>query len=110
MPSDSLAEFELLVMLAAIRLGPSKAYTVPIAEEIRRRTGRSVRRASVFTALQRLEKKGMVFTRLGEPRPDRGGRPPRLVSVQPAGFEAVQASVKAVKSMARGLGNAIGKV
>ena len=35
MPNESLAEFELLVMLAAIRLGPEKAYTVTIAEEIR---------------------------------------------------------------------------
>ena len=52
MGSESLAEFELLVMLAAIRLGPDNAYTVTIAEDIRERTGRSVRRANVFTRSQ----------------------------------------------------------
>lgn len=79
MPPESLAEFELLVMLAALRLGPLAAYTVSIANDIRERTGRSVRRANVYTTLQRLEKKGLVSTRLGEPRPERGGRPRRLV-------------------------------
>jgi len=55
MPSDALAEFELLVMLAALRLGPDQAYTVSIADDIRERTGRTVRRANVYTTLQRLE-------------------------------------------------------
>ena len=77
MPSDSLAEFELLVMLAALRLGPDDAYTVSIVEEIEASTGRLARRANVFTTLQRLEKKGFITTRLGDPKPDRGGRPPR---------------------------------
>src|SRR5687767_12698959 len=41
---SSLAEFELLVMLATLRLGPEEAYTVSIAEDIHQRTGRPVRR------------------------------------------------------------------
>ena len=45
MPLESLAEFELLVMLAALRLGAEEAYTVSIADDIQRKTGRSVRRA-----------------------------------------------------------------
>ena len=99
MGSESLAEFELLVMLAALRLGPEKAYTVTIAEDIRERTGRSVRRANVFTALQRLEEKGLISSRLGEPHPDRGGRPPRLVMVEPSGAAAVRATTDAIKAM-----------
>lgn len=96
---DSLAEFELLVMLAALRLGPDAAYTVSIAEDIRVRTGRSVRRANVFTTLQRLEAKGLVSTRLGEPRPERGGRPPRLVTVEAPGLVAVRATTGAIRAM-----------
>ena len=65
MGPGSLAEFELLVMLAALRLGPDEAYTVSIGDDITRRTGRSVRRANVYTTLERLEKKGLVSTRLG---------------------------------------------
>ena len=99
MGTDSLAEFELLVMLAALRLGADEAYTVAIAEDIRRRTGRAVRRANVFTALSRLEEKGFVSTRLGESRPDRGGRPPRLVTVTRAGARAVQSTTSAIQAM-----------
>jgi DNA-binding PadR family transcriptional regulator len=97
--AESLAEFELLVMLAALRLGPDGAYTVSIADDIRQRTGRPVRRANVFTALRRLEDKGLVATRLGEPRAERGGRPPRLVKVEPKGLAAVRATTEAIQAM-----------
>ena len=63
--TSPLAEFELLVLLAALRLGPEEAYTVSIAEAIQQRTGRSVRRANVYTTLQRLEAKGLVDTQAG---------------------------------------------
>lgn len=99
MPSDTLAEFELLVMLAALRLGPDEAYTVSIAADIARRTGRSVRRANVYTVLQRLERKGLVSTRLGEGRPERGGRPRRLVTVEPEGVAAVRHTAGAIRAM-----------
>ncbi len=103
MPSDALAEFELMVMLAALRLGDREAYTVSIAKDIDDRTGRSVRRASVYTALQRLEKKGYVSTRLGDPRPERGGRARRLVRVEAAGLRTVQSTTGAIRSMLDGL-------
>ena len=109
MPSESLAEFELLVMLAALRAGPEEAYTVSIAEDIARRTGRSVRRANVYTTLQRLETKGLVSTRLGDPRPERGGRPRRLVAVEPGGMAAVRATTTAIRSMVGELGDVIGE-
>ena len=88
-----LAEFELLVMLAALRLGPGEAYSVSIVEDIERRTGRSVRRANVYTTLARLEAKGMVSTQLGDKRPERGGKARRLVAVQPDGLAAVQDAI-----------------
>ena len=99
MGQKSLAEFELLVMLAALRVGPKEAYTVSIAEDIAERTGRSVRRANVYTTLQRLEEKGLVSTHLGEPRPERGGRPPRLVAVEPEGLEAIRSTAGAISAM-----------
>ena len=108
MGSQSLAEFELLVMLAALRLGPEEAYTVSIADDIAHRTGRSVRRANVYTTLQRLEAKGMVSTRLGEPRAERGGRPPRLVAVEAAGAAAVHETTAAIRAM-MGEGEALGE-
>lgn len=108
MPRDSLAEFELLVILAALRLGSDEAYTVSIAEVIEQKTGRSVRRANVHTTLQRLEVKGLVSTRLGEPRPERGGKPRRLVALQPEGIAAIRATTSAIEALAGGLEGAIG--
>ena len=107
MSSESLAEFELLVMLAALRLGSDDAYTVSIAEDIAQRTGRSVRRANVYTTLQRLETKGLVTTRLGDPRPERGGRPRRLVTVEPDGAAALRATTGAILSMVGELADVI---
>lgn len=109
-PPESLGEFELLVMLAAVRLGAEEAYTVSIADDIERRTGRRVRRANVYTTLQRLEAKGLVSTRLGDPRPERGGRPRRLVTVSPTGLAAVRATTTAIQAMVGDLGSILGEV
>lgn len=111
MPSKppSLAEFELLVLLAALRLGPEEAYTVSIADYIEQRTGRSVRRANVYTTLQRLEVKRLVTTRLGDARPERGGKPRRLVTVRPIGVDAVRATAGAIAAMVGDLGGVIGE-
>lgn len=109
MTPTPLGEFELLVILAAARLGPNEAYAVAIADEIARRTGRSVRRANVHTTLQRLELKGLVSTRLGEPRPERGGRPRRLVTVEPAGLTAMRATAKAIQAMIGDPGELLGE-
>ena len=104
----SLAEFELLVLLASLRLGPDEAYTVSIADYIGQRTGRTVRRANVYTTLQRLEAKRLLTTRLGDARPERGGKPRRLVSVRPAGVAAVRATTGAIQAMVGDLGAVIG--
>lgn len=108
MPPSSLAEFEYLVLLAAVRLGPDEAYTVTIADTIEERTGRSVRRANVYTTLRRLEAKGLVSTHLGDPRPERGGKPRRLVEVERAGLEALRATTQGFRAMTEGLDSALG--
>ena len=110
MPADSLAEFELLVMLAALRLGAAEAYTVSIADHIQSRTGRSVRRANVYTTLQRLESKGLITTRLGDARPERGGKPRRLVALEPAGLVALRSTTDAIRAMVDDLDRPIGEI
>jgi PadR family transcriptional regulator PadR len=107
MPRESLAEFELLVVLAALRVGPDQAYTVSIADVIEEKTGRPVRRANVHTTLQRLEEKGLVTTRLGPPKPERGGKPRRLVQVLPDGIEAARATTGAIQALSAGLDDAL---
>ena len=69
----NLGEFEQVVLLAVLRLGDD-AYAIPIREEIEARTGRSVARGALYTALERLESKRYLRSRMGEPLPERGGR------------------------------------
>ncbi len=61
-----LGEFELMVMLAVLRLD-ADVYGVPISREIEKITGREVSLGSVYAALERLEEKGLVTSSLGEP-------------------------------------------
>ena len=109
MPPNVLADFELLVMLACARLGPDEAYTVSIAADIEERTGRPVRRANVYTTLQRLEAKALVSTRLGDARPERGGKPRRLVTVESSGVEAIRTTTGAIQRMLGGLDHLVGE-
>lgn len=104
METSTLGEFELLVLLASLRIGGDEAYAVSIADEIEARTGRHLHRAAVYVTLQRLEKKGLISTRLGEPRPERGGKARRLVHVEPAGRAAVRQARHAFQRMWVGLG------
>ena len=108
MGGHRLGEFELLVLMAALRLGPDHAYAVGVVEDIAKRTGTVVRRANVYTALKRLESRGFITTRMGEPRAERGGKARRLIRVQPAGLDAVRASTRTITAMAQGLEDLLG--
>ena len=108
MGSKRLGEFELMVLMSALRLGPDEAYAVPIVDDIEDHTGRRVRRANVYTALQRLEAKGLISSRLGESLPERGGKARRLVSVEEAGVAAAQDAAAGLRAMWAGLESILG--
>ena len=99
---DYLGSFELMVMLALIRLGEN-AYGVPISREIVERTGREVALGSVYDSLERLEEKGLVSSNLGEPTAERGGRAKRYFRVTAKGLTEVRESQTALKKLWRGL-------
>ena len=84
-----LGEFELLVMLTIIRLGED-AYGVPISREIEEQTGRSVSYGTVYSALDRLQKKGFVVSNLGDATPERGGRAKRYFWATSTGLRTVR--------------------
>ena len=88
---EQLGNFELMVMLALIRIGEN-AYGVPISEELEKRTGRDVAIGSVYAALERLEDKGFVTSELGEATPERGGRAKRCFRLLALGERALQES------------------
>jgi PadR family transcriptional regulator PadR len=99
---DYLGEFELMVMLALIRLGEN-AYGVPISREIELNSGREVAIGSVYSALERLEHKGFVSSNLGEPTAERGGRAKRYFRVTTKGLHEVRKTREALIGLWHGL-------
>jgi PadR family transcriptional regulator PadR len=86
--ATALGEFEQVVLLAILRLGET-AYAVAIRREIAARTDREPSPGALYTTLDRLEDKGLVVSRLGDPTPQRGGRAKRYFKVSAKGITAV---------------------
>ena len=108
-PPPVLGEFEQIVMLALLRLG-ADAYGAAVCAEIEKRSGRGVSMSAVHTTLERLEQKGLVKSRLGEPTPQRGGKRKRYYEMAPLGLRALQASYRSLKSMADGIEHLLGEL
>ena len=98
---EYLAEFEIYVMLAVLRLGDD-AYGVTIRKEIEERAGRSVSVGAVYATLGRLEEKRMVAFRASTPAPVQGGRSRKLVSLTPTGEAALEHSAAMLRRMMQG--------
>jgi PadR family transcriptional regulator PadR len=102
MSRESLGHFELLVLLAILRVGED-AYGVPIAHAIEQSSDKPVILASVYNTLERLEEKGMIRSTLGQSTPERGGRAKRYFTITMAGRREVSAAKKALTLLWRGL-------
>jgi len=76
---------------------------VTIRREIEERAGRSVSAGAVYTALERLQSKGLVSSRVGEATPARGGRRKKYYRLRPAGVEALHHSYEEIRRMASGV-------
>lgn len=70
---EYLSQLELMVLLAV--MSPTQdAYGVLISREIAKKSGREIALASIYATLERLERKGLVKSSLGEPTAERGGK------------------------------------
>ncbi len=98
---DHLAAFEQLVLLALLSLEGDDAYGMNIRLVLRDQAGRDVSVPTVYSALDRLESKGLVSSRLGQATPERGGRAKKLFQVEPAGVRALQEGRKTLEAMWR---------
>jgi PadR family transcriptional regulator len=97
-----LGEFEYLLLTAAARLGEG-AYGAAMRQEIEEATGRDCSIGALYTTLDRLETKGFVKTWMGDPTPQRGGRPKRMVRVTAKGAQAASEFYAAVTRVSRGV-------
>ena len=104
---ESLGEFEQSVLLAVAHLG-DQAYGVPIRQEIERRTGRSIAVGALYTALDRLERKGYVSSSMSAPLPERGGRSRRTFKLNRSGAAALRRSREFLSRMWDGLDPELG--
>ena len=98
----NLGEFEQLILLAILRLRDD-AYGVTIRAELAERAGRTVAPGALYTALERLETKGLITSRMSDPTPQRGGRSKRHVAVTAAGREALTRALQAYERLLDGL-------
>lgn len=101
-----LGEFEHLVLATALRL--NRGYGAELVRELEERTGRQVQGGALYVTLDRLERKGYVLSRMGDPDPVRGGRPKRFIEVTPEGVRALAEHREALLRVWEGLEGRLG--
>ncbi len=97
-----LGDFEYAVLLAVLQL-KEEAYAVPVRSLIEERTGRTIARGALYTALERLEGKGCLRSVMKDPSDERGGRAKRIFDVTPKGLEALRTTHVALRRLSTGL-------
>lgn len=97
-----LAEFELSILLAVIHCGDG-AYAVSVHDELVRRRGAPVSTGAVYVTLDRLERKGLLRSRLGESTSERGGRAKRFYALSRQGLSAVKSERRLQQRMWDGI-------
>jgi DNA-binding PadR family transcriptional regulator len=102
MAGRSLREFEQVLLIALAHLGED-AHGGSIRRLIESRTGRLVSPGAIYTACDRLERRGLLGSALGEPTPERGGKRKRYYRLRPAGIAALRAQQAAQAGLLRGL-------
>lgn len=100
--SNRLGDLEYTLLLALLRLG-EETYGVPIRNEIASRTGRELSLGSLYTTLDRLERKGFVQTRMGSSTAVRGGRRKKMCRLTTAGQRALSTTWEFQRRMTEGL-------
>lgn len=97
-----LGEFERLIMLTVLRLGED-AYSAAVRGDLQTRSGRDASAGAVFTTLERLEARGLVSSRYGDPTPERGGRRKRYYKLRAEGRRALAHALEVERRVADGL-------
>ena len=102
MGRQHLTDFELMILLAILRIG-DEAYGVPIARELEETGKRTVLLGAIYAALDRLEDNGLVGSTYGDPTPARGGRAKRFFKVTPTGVKAVKETQRVFTALWSGI-------
>ena len=96
----ALGPFQQQVLYVLLHLG-EKAYGMSIWQELEERTGEAKTIGAVYSTLERLERRGFVSSRMGDPTPERGGRAKRYYSITGAGEQALRESERVLTCLRR---------
>lgn len=97
-----LGQFEQLILFSVLHLD-DRAFGLSIREEIEARTGRVVSSGAIYTALGRMEQRGLVTSEVADPVEGRVGRPRRYYTLDPSGARALYDSFTVIQTMAGGV-------
>ena len=95
MNDASIGTLEETILLIVLVM-QEDAYGVSVLEEYQRRTSKSISIPAIHTVLSRLEKKGLVTSRMGGATTERGGRKKRIFEITKAGYK-ILAELKATR-------------
>jgi len=99
-----LGEFEHLVLLAVLRANHmGEAYGITVYNELVARSRRRIARGAVYMTLDRLEKKGLLWSSLTKPIIERGGRSRRCYQVTKSARASLRAARRELMSFWRDL-------
>jgi PadR family transcriptional regulator PadR len=107
--AQALGEFEHLILLAILQLGPD-AHAARVREKIEREADRKVTRGALYVTLDRLTEKQLVAWEVEESTSARGGIPRRRFRVTEPGLVALRRSHAAFRTLSRGLEGVLGEV
>jgi PadR family transcriptional regulator len=99
--AEVLGSFEQAVLLAIVRL-EGGAYGRAILKDVQARLERDVAAGAVQATLERLERKGLVRSKVGSGTPIRDGRARRFYTVLSEGLRALDDARKAHETIWRG--------
>jgi len=97
-----LGEFEQFILLAVLRLEDG-AYGTAVRQLLSDLISREVSVGSLYTTLERLEKKGLITSWMGAATAERGGRAKRYFRVTAEGNAALRRSKQALEQMWQGV-------
>ena len=100
--NSSLGDLEQLLLLALLRLGDD-AHGVSIRTELIDTAGRTLSPGAIYTAMNRLENRGLVGSSLGRPTTERAGKRRRIYEITPAGRAAIRDAYGRLRAMAEGV-------
>jgi PadR family transcriptional regulator PadR len=101
--SETLGQFEQLIVAAIIALG-NEAYGLQVYQKVCELADREMNLGSMYVTLERMQKKGLVRSKVAPGDDQRGGRPRRFYTVLPAGQQVLKEAIDTATRITKQVG------